>query len=177
MTDEDLKRLEELANAATPGPWYAHNPDDDYCMNVFVVTTSKAEPDVGVDERKNDHGEVVALTLFQAPRVADHASMRWEADADFIAVAREAVPALIAEVRRLHSTLSWRCAGCGAAFPMAPGMGLAAAKGDETRCFRCVQIEELAAEIRRLHALLKAADSRQIQTPADLSPPVSPPAP
>jgi hypothetical protein len=74
----DLDTLEALANAATPGPWYymtsGHRP---------VISGFTPYP----------HG-----TVLWAPR--------WDArnsDLAFIAVARTALPALIAEVRRLRA--------------------------------------------------------------------------
>ncbi|GIH07198.1 hypothetical protein Rhe02_52650 [Rhizocola hellebori] len=56
LSDTELDELEELHEAATPGPWYMRELDDD----------------------------------------------RWEQNAALIAVARSAVPRLIAEVRRLR---------------------------------------------------------------------------
>lgn len=95
LTPEARAALKALADKATPGPWYAHNPDDDMCMNVHAVSTSPIEPDVGTDYRSNDHGSIVALTLYQAPRIVCHEAGRWDTDAEFIAAARTAVPSLL----------------------------------------------------------------------------------
>jgi hypothetical protein len=99
MTHDELRAL---CAQATAGPWYAHNPDDEVCMNAYAVTTSPGEPVVDASP-PNDHEQIVALTLLQSPRVVCHAAGRWEADARFIAAAREAVPALLDENARLRA--------------------------------------------------------------------------
>jgi hypothetical protein len=74
----DLDTLEALANAATPGPWY-------YMTSGPCLVVSRATP---------------------PPRGAVLWAPRWDArnsDLAFIAVARTALPALIAEVRRLRA--------------------------------------------------------------------------
>ncbi|MFH9062189.1 hypothetical protein ACH4GM_13345 [Streptomyces coeruleorubidus] len=68
--DLDLDAIEELCAAATPGPWFVRNLDDDHAMNLVGVGTVE---DTGRGE-----------------------------NAAFIAMAREAVPRLVAEVRRLR---------------------------------------------------------------------------
>jgi hypothetical protein len=98
----DLDELRALCAQATAGPWYVHNPDDEACMNAYAVTTSPGEPVVDASP-PNDHEQIVALTLLQSPRVVCHAAGRWEADARFIAAAREAVPTLLDENARLRA--------------------------------------------------------------------------
>ena len=75
MTEQDLAAIEALANAATPGPW-RHQ------------TAANADaPD--------DYGAVKVggtLLIDDAP----------DADCAFVCAARDAVPALVAEVRRLR---------------------------------------------------------------------------
>jgi hypothetical protein len=99
----DLDALAALCAAATPGPWYDHNPDDEACMNAYVVSTSPIEPCVDTDERINDHALVIALTLLQTPRIACSSDGRWGQNAAFIAASRTALPALLAECRRLRA--------------------------------------------------------------------------
>jgi hypothetical protein len=101
MDAKELEAIKARLAAATPGPWYDHNPDDDYCMNAYTVTNSPVEPDVGVDERTNDHKHIIALTLLQTPRVACHEDSRWEENARFIAHAPTDIAALLAEVERV----------------------------------------------------------------------------
>lgn len=74
MLDSDLDAIEARANAATPGPWEANGAD---------VTT-----------RYISHGK--GLVRWQ---IASYVDPR---DLTFIAHAREDVPALVAEVRRLR---------------------------------------------------------------------------
>jgi hypothetical protein len=75
MTEQELQAIEALAAAATPGPWRA---ETDYRDDTTVLYTAVHEGE----------GWVVAEgTLVH--------------DAAFIAAARTAVPALVAEVRRL----------------------------------------------------------------------------
>ncbi|MFF9807073.1 hypothetical protein ACF1G5_18480 [Streptomyces coeruleorubidus] len=99
--DLDLDAIEELCAAATPGPWFVRNLDDDHAMNLVGVGTME---DTGRGERYPDfdHRELIAATLVQHPRYVDCADGRWDENAAFIAMAREAVPRLAAEVRRLR---------------------------------------------------------------------------
>ncbi|MDI3408815.1 hypothetical protein [Streptomyces cavernicola] len=55
------------------------------------------------------HRDIVATTLVRQPRHADAADERWDENARFIAAAREDVPALVAEVRRLRQLLRLKC--------------------------------------------------------------------
>ncbi len=74
LSDDDLDRLDELEDAAAPGPWFAkvyiYGPSE------RVRVTSPSD-----DDEYNTADEVLV------------------ADAEFIAAAREALPALLAEVR------------------------------------------------------------------------------
>ena len=105
MPNDELEELEELCMAATPGPWFVRALDDDYAMNLVAVSTS---PDTGRAERwpEFDHGEMIAGTLVQHPRYIDSSDQRWDENATFIATAREAVPRLVAEVKRLRSQIA-----------------------------------------------------------------------
>jgi hypothetical protein len=99
--DLDLGTIEELCAAATPGPWFVRNLDDEHAMNLVAVSTVE---DTGRTERWPgfDHGELIAATLVQQPRYVDCADERWEENAAFIAMARDALPRLVAEVKRLR---------------------------------------------------------------------------
>jgi len=132
MSDEELTRLEQIANAATPGPWKAVYWDDEKtafenfdqidtpigATSGGVVTESAkyAESFSIADERKilypqritehthtTEDGEVHEEFEDRTPP-AESVGLR-VADATFIALARQAVPALIAEVRRLRKQL------------------------------------------------------------------------
>jgi hypothetical protein len=80
MTDElDLDAIEALANAATPGPW-----------------------EVDYDERVGGADQILRGNL----TICFMSSPRREYNAEFIAAARAAVPALVAEVRRLRAAVA-----------------------------------------------------------------------
>ncbi|MGW3447897.1 hypothetical protein [Streptomyces sp. NPDC001076] len=100
----DLDEIEELSSAATPGPWFVRRLDDSHAMNLVAVSMVA---DTGRGERwpHFDHGELIAATLVQEPRYVDCADSRWDENAAFIAMAREAVPHLVKEVRRLRKLL------------------------------------------------------------------------
>lgn len=84
MTDEQLQQLAALAEAATPGPWW---------VDRYATDMSCTEHAVGV--RTDD--------MMLASMGIDDVAMP---DARFIAAARAAVPALVAEVERLQTELA-----------------------------------------------------------------------
>jgi hypothetical protein len=77
MTKEELDKLRELANAATPGPWHTMCVFGSWDLPVAV---------------ENDKG----MQVFEVQGRFGHT------DAAFIAASREAVPKLIDEVERLR---------------------------------------------------------------------------
>lgn len=82
MTGDRLKKIEERAAAATPGPWTAR-------VNFAV-----------------EDGESDAVEVFDSVGVAILdmvAWQKWKTDAAFIASSRTDVPDLVAEVRRLQA--------------------------------------------------------------------------
>jgi hypothetical protein len=103
-TDTELAQLEELCAAATPGPWFVCQLDDEIAMSLVAVSTV---PDTGAGERwpRFDHHEIVAATLIQQPRYVDVADERWDENARLIAAARDAIPRLITEIRQLRQQL------------------------------------------------------------------------
>lgn len=84
MTKQDLDRLEMLTNATAPGPW----KNDMY-------TSIKVTPDGGWRRLR---GIYDSDGIDVAHLVAEHS----DANAVFIVVARQFVPLLIEEVRRLQ---------------------------------------------------------------------------
>lgn len=86
ITDDELARLEALAQAATPGPW----SDDLRCFN----------PN-GVRDAWCSMGPVLRYGDEFASPGQSAGSQSW-LDSRFISAARDAVPALVAEVRRLR---------------------------------------------------------------------------
>lgn len=100
ITEERLKEIEARAKAAEAGPWDIDLLDD------------RVE---AVGRKATDHGGENAWVLLSdgSPYTLDRA------DAEFIAHARQDVPDLVAEVRRLRAALIERvydkhgCEGCG----------------------------------------------------------------
>ncbi len=87
MTDDELTTLERLAEAASPGPWEVSNAHG-LCVS-------------------RPHGPHVRMMVVDlAPEVYSPPWRGDPADAAFIAAARTALPALIAECRRLRDDLS-----------------------------------------------------------------------
>ncbi|TWJ12860.1 hypothetical protein LX16_3627 [Stackebrandtia albiflava] len=101
VSEAELDELEELCAAATPGPWFVRVLDDDAAMNLVAVSTRDGSRSATEPWPQFDNGEIVAATLVQSPRYVDIDDERWDENAVFIAEAREAVPRLVAEVRRL----------------------------------------------------------------------------
>lgn len=103
LDEAQLVDIEELARAATPGPWHVRVFDDDAAMNLIAVGTVP-----GGDGQRFpgfDSAELVAATLVQHPKYVDVSDGKWEENARFIAESRQVVPALLAEIRRLQARL------------------------------------------------------------------------
>ncbi|THV30209.1 hypothetical protein [Glycomyces paridis] len=105
MDESLLQEIESCSAAATPGPWFVRFLDDDHAMSLVAVSTVESSSG---GERWPDfsNGEIIAATLVQHPRYVDVEDERWDENAAFIAMAREAIPRLVAEVRRLRSRLT-----------------------------------------------------------------------
>ena len=83
MTETDLASLENLAAAATPGPWTSHVEGREHQSgSSFIMTGSGAG--------RGDDIELSGATV---------------ADQDFIAAARQGIPMLIAEIRSLQKQI------------------------------------------------------------------------
>lgn len=82
MTDDELNAIEQRANAATPGPWVDTDPRH----------IRHAEPNIYAGDYE----------------VADVYDNNGCDDSSFIAHARQDIPALIAEIRRLRAALLQR---------------------------------------------------------------------
>ncbi|WP_198345208.1 hypothetical protein [Burkholderia ubonensis] len=83
MNDEILNEIEARCKAATPGPWvsYVEGRDHESGSN-FIMT--------GPEGDRSDDIELSGATI---------------ADQDFIAHARQDIPLLVAEIRRLKELL------------------------------------------------------------------------
>lgn len=109
MQESDLEDIEELCDAATPGPWFMRTLDDDAAMSLVAISTS---PGNGEAERwpAFNSGEIVAATLVQRPRYVSVSDHLWDENAAFIVMAREFLPQLVGEVRRLRLLLDAKTA-------------------------------------------------------------------
>ena len=118
MTDERLDELERLANAATPGPWaWRIDGGDHWASNLVRMA-------VDTPGRKHD-GEVILDTAktglaSSCDDVTAYITSGYSVDEgrpiaellanfELLARSREAVPELIAEVRRLRGLCTIQC--------------------------------------------------------------------
>ena len=97
ISNEELDQWEALANAATPGPWFAH---------VFQDETDDW-PTVYTMSRGKDGDDLVAETYYwQANAFTGHHNLTTvpvataQANAEFIAITRMALPVLTHEVKQ-----------------------------------------------------------------------------
>lgn len=101
--DEDyLAYLETLDKSSTPYPWYPRYGDDDVCMNARWVSTESSKSFDYLYQQKST--SVVAITFLQSPRLADINDVD-DNNMYLICEYREAVPLLVAEIRRLREEL------------------------------------------------------------------------
>lgn len=113
MTDYkplDLVPIIERNRHRSPGPWKVGHCDDERNMSaVFVYSGEGPENTYPDADLVKDAGKsVIAVTLYQQPRIADHKDELWEENADFIAGASADVPALLDEVVRLRREVALR---------------------------------------------------------------------
>lgn len=73
-----------LLNAATPGPWFDVNPDDEMCMNVIAIATQKHLPFT----EDGDTSGAICVLLQTTPMQVGQWHTNWENDAAFIAFCR-----------------------------------------------------------------------------------------
>jgi hypothetical protein len=88
LTDNDLDEIDQRATAATPGPWEAFIEERHAADDSFIRTG-------GLDDNQPDMyvQHYLGATSIKVPA----------ADLDFIANARQDIPRLVAEIRRLRS--------------------------------------------------------------------------
>ena len=98
MTEDELKEIEERANAAKPGPWKWNHLDDrdrtclEYGSDKFDV----------ISHGYTSYGYIDYSSYLDIDK----------SDATFIEHAREDIPKLIAEVRRLQQPKGVSCPFC-----------------------------------------------------------------
>lgn len=105
---EFIAQQRGIAAQATPRPWEFHNTDDQMCMNAFYITR-EGGPDVDLDrDIGEDHREILAITLLQSPRYADHP--QYEENTEYILASANYYPAALDEIERLRTVLNDVCA-------------------------------------------------------------------
>ena len=120
MIEEELSELEELCNAATPGPWeWIEDDEGDW------------ELVSGTPEQIMQQQEEAVVYVDLMPALRRDVVKALEEDRAFIAEARTAVPALIAKVRRLQSALDEANAELHDFDYMIPGGGVGKSYGEE----------------------------------------------
>ena len=136
MSGLDLVAIRKRAEAATPGPWYVRLLDDDWAMNLTAVSTQP-----GADGHEQwpefDESTMVAATLVQHPRYVDVTDEHWDENADFIAHARQDIPALVAEVEGLRKRVA-DLEGPSVAAVYGFESGYAAAKADHEKADKLI---------------------------------------
>lgn len=103
MTDAELDEIEARARAATPGRWWCETGGlpGAWCLMAFI-----------------DDGEPKPVKAVLATRPPwEHRAEVSEATGVFIAHARQDVPALVAEVKRLRAGDSEKARALGAVLP------------------------------------------------------------
>jgi|GEM_PF-1897921 len=106
ISDQQLDEIETRANAATKGPWGVYQYGGD---SLIEIAADLQDTGTGYTARRG------ICRLDEEPLDNDPAHREWEAeedwaqvqaDAEFIAHAREDADALVAEVRRLRAALT-----------------------------------------------------------------------
>ena len=94
MSADFLDELADLSDAATAGPWYVRQMDDNMSMGAIAIAT---EPDVGKNEYLMDGAifGVLAATLIQDPPYVMRDDQREQQNAELIVAMRNALPELI----------------------------------------------------------------------------------
>jgi len=105
MNDEELQAIEARVNAATPGPWQTGSDLGGVWKKVALQRGLILQSHIAESKSRMFIEDYCgSLTMWDAWQ--DEAKGREDRNAEFIAHARDDVPALIAEVRRLRALLS-----------------------------------------------------------------------
>ena len=92
LSEDELAGLKALADAATPGPWY--HP----CLGI-IRHDGSADPNMGVVD-------IGSVGDYRDKELLPWNKERWDADAAFIAAARQAIPALLHHIDALKAELA-----------------------------------------------------------------------
>lgn len=150
MTNEELAELKTLEQAATPGPW----------RGFFSVGIDTQWFDVearGEEVLSAESEPSFKMCHIDGHKALEEAVRQKRADVNFVAAARTAVPALIAEVERLQA--KWKreeCAHCDERSGGAEGtIWCAECLAWHHNAEKDQAVAELRAEVERLRAALK----------------------
>lgn len=144
MSAIDLDAIRARCDKATAGPWWASDPLSVEADSAYAVCRDTGEA----------RAEIVVITLGDCDQGLDISRTDREADSEFIAAARQDVPALLAEVARLHADLAEARATCTC------GTSYETYEGPEPDCpvhGAIRALDEATAEISRLRADLAEA--------------------
>lgn len=113
MKEEELKQIKARVEAATPGPWVLHTDSSrpDVCAGITDSAGNYSGPKSGFMGEGH---------LFEFDKYGPSWGQEYDncADAEFVAHARQDVPALIAEVERLRAELNELANCCRALLPV-----------------------------------------------------------
>ena len=95
MTPDEFAEIRAREQAATPGPWRTHDtyvPGGGYCMTVLSGEGNYTEPRAWLPTFSNDTGSPMKRNV--------------EADAEFMACAREDVPGLLEHLEAQYALIA-----------------------------------------------------------------------
>lgn len=96
MTLKELEALEAPERAASTGPWYVRQLDDEMRMGAIAVST---HPEAGANENMRSStwpgSQIVAACLVQSPPYVVPGDDRHQENAQLIAAMRTALPDLL----------------------------------------------------------------------------------
>lgn len=107
LTDEQLNAIEARANAATPPPWTAMLGSGEHvCTGITREAQTPEELNTLIADLMPDYFDQAGLAGdSQLPTILDGRLVDHRPNMDFIMAARDDVPRLVAEIRRLRALL------------------------------------------------------------------------
>ncbi len=108
MTDQELSEIERRASVASPGPWRPQSHRDSPPGRIEPLTQPVVRGPAPLGGSRRIAGVGCGNNASWRRGRPTPQREQEEADAAFIAAAREDVPALLAEVRRLRAELESR---------------------------------------------------------------------
>lgn len=165
MTEDRLKEIEALAALATPGPWksISYGSGTEY-VHMRHASAKDGPAILGPDQSDQDGHVGAHMNLYNVPAFRALTGETEEAliqekrmNARFIANARQDVPDLVAEVRRLQGALESAKAHADAASDSNNCRGADLEAAENLLLERARQAEELEGKIEQLCRMREAA--------------------